>query len=186
MPRSPAASELKALASELKAHNPTLERIRPPRSATPDRSTALASIVDARGRHDEAEGLLRDALKIFERTYGPEHYEVAVILHNLATIHHRDGGFAEAEALYRRALTIKENVLGSEHPELATTLNNLGVLYKERGDNDLALTLISRAVSLLERLVEPGHPTLSACREHHADLAARMRGDPQGIDGAMD
>src|SRR5436190_9059351 len=54
-------------------------------SVTADKA-ALASILDALGRPDEAEALLRDALAVFEHVFGAAHHEVAVNLHNLASI----------------------------------------------------------------------------------------------------
>src|SRR5262249_10834297 len=47
---------------------------------------ALAAILDAQGRFDEAEALYAEALAVFERIYGPEHYELAVNYNNLAAI----------------------------------------------------------------------------------------------------
>jgi tetratricopeptide (TPR) repeat protein len=40
-------------------------------------AAALAAILDALGRDEEAEQLLRDAIACFERAFGPTHYEVA-------------------------------------------------------------------------------------------------------------
>ena len=56
------------------------------------------------------------ALDTFERVYGPDHYEIAVNLNNLAGVRQAQGRVAEAEALYRRALAIKETLLGGDHP----------------------------------------------------------------------
>jgi tetratricopeptide (TPR) repeat protein len=87
---------------------------------------ALAAILDAQGKDAEAEALYRRALAIFERLYGPDHYERAVNSNNLAALLHARGEYAEAEQLYQRALAIKENLLGPEHPDMAMTLSNLG------------------------------------------------------------
>ena len=43
-----------------------------------------------------------------EQTFGPEHYEVASNLHNLAAVLCTRGDPDQAERLYLRALTIKE------------------------------------------------------------------------------
>jgi len=57
---------------------------------------ALAPILDALGNHAEAEALLLDALATFEQAYGPEHYELAVTLNNLAAIAQRAGDLPAA------------------------------------------------------------------------------------------
>lgn len=63
----------------------------------------IIGIIDANFcRDDEAEALLRDALRVLERTVGPNHFDVAAALNNLAAIRQRH----EAEGLYRRALAI--------------------------------------------------------------------------------
>src|SRR5262249_59730025 len=42
---------------------------------------ALAALFDGQGKYDEAEMLYDHALSVFERFYGPEHFEIAVTLH---------------------------------------------------------------------------------------------------------
>ena len=59
-------------------------------------------------RHAEAEPLCRRALAIDEKSFGPEHPDVALSLNNLATLLYAANRHAEAEPLYRRALAIDE------------------------------------------------------------------------------
>jgi tetratricopeptide (TPR) repeat protein len=74
---------------------------------------ALAAILDALGRHDEAAELLEGALVVFERTLGPDHHEVGVTLANLGAIDARRGDLDSAGRRLRRALAIKQRTLGS-------------------------------------------------------------------------
>ena len=92
---------------------------------------ALAPIVDALGRHDEAAELLRQALSIYARVH--DRYEIAVTLHNLAAVEHRRGRLRRAAALGRHSLRIRARVLGDGHPELGATLVNLAVVQRARG-----------------------------------------------------
>jgi hypothetical protein len=64
----------------------------------------------------EAEPLMRRALAITEKSYGPEH---AAALNNLAALLKDTNRLAEAESLMRRALAIDEKSLGPEHPDVA-------------------------------------------------------------------
>ena len=82
---------------------------------------ALAAILDARGRHREARETLHEVLRTVERVLGPEHYEVAVTLEQLARVARRTGDPAQAAALYARALAIKRRVLGAGDPGVAAT-----------------------------------------------------------------
>jgi tetratricopeptide (TPR) repeat protein len=73
---------------------------------------ALAAILDASGRHREAAATLRHALSVYERVLGPDHYELAGVLQNLAGVAERAGEPEQAAALRSRALRIRRRVLG--------------------------------------------------------------------------
>jgi len=64
----------------------------------------------------------KEALKVAENTFGPDHPRVATSLNNLGEVYGAQGRYAEAEPLYKRALAILEEALGSEHPEVARML----------------------------------------------------------------
>lgn len=127
-------------------------------------AAAYAGVLDGLERYNESEPIYRRALVIFERAYGPEHYEVAVTLHNLAAVLAARGNCQGAEAHYRRALAIKENLLGADNPDVALTRNNLGKLLTEMGRPAEAVTLLEAAVAVLEDRLASGHPHLSAAR----------------------
>ncbi len=62
----------------------------------------------------EAEPLYRRALAIWERSYGPDHPDVAKGLNNLAELLRATNRLGEAEPLYRRALAIDERSHGPD------------------------------------------------------------------------
>ena len=76
---------------------------------------ALAAILDTSGRHHEAVEALRYALSVYERVLGPDHYEVAGVLQNLAGVAKRAGDPEQAAALRGRAPRIRRRVLGHTH-----------------------------------------------------------------------
>ena len=76
---------------------------------------AVAAILDAGGRHREAATTLRQALSIYERVLGPEHYEIAGVLQTLAELAERAGEPGQAAALQARAVRIRRRVLGHTH-----------------------------------------------------------------------
>ncbi len=61
----------------------------------------------------------RRALAIDEKSFGPEHPNVAIGLNNLAQLLQATNRLAEAEPLMRRALAIDEKSFGPEHPNVA-------------------------------------------------------------------
>src|SRR5262245_31093635 len=60
------------------------------------------------GQYADAEPLVKRALAIREKTLGPEHRDVGVLLYNLAVLYDIQGRYADAEPLYKRALAIRE------------------------------------------------------------------------------
>ena len=79
----------------------------------------LARLLQATNRLAEAEPLMRRALAIDEKSFGPDHPDVAIGLNNLAQLLQATNRLAEAEPLMRRALAICEKSFGPDHPEVA-------------------------------------------------------------------
>ena len=76
---------------------------------------ALAAILDASGRYEEAATALGDALAVYERVLGPQHYEVAGVLLDLAGVAEHAGEIERAGALRARAQQIRRRVVGHTH-----------------------------------------------------------------------
>ena len=89
---------------------------------------------------------VRRALAIDEKSYGPEHPNLAKDLNNLAELLRAPD---EAEPLYRRALAINEKSYGPEHPYIATNLNNLALLLQATNRSGEAEPLFRRALAIL-------------------------------------
>ena len=60
--------------------------------------------------------------------YGPDHYEVAVVLHNLGGVEAARGHQIAAIKAYTRALEIKQAVLGPQHHEVRILRDKLSAL----------------------------------------------------------
>jgi tetratricopeptide (TPR) repeat protein len=73
---------------------------------------------------------VRRALAVDERTFGPNHPNVATCLNNLAALLHDTNRIEQAELLYRRALAIDEQNFGESDPKVATCHNNLAQLLE--------------------------------------------------------
>ena len=110
----------------------------------------LGNVYDSLGHHEEAEGLMKEALEVTEATFGPESLEAAQTLHILAITVHRQARFDDAEQLYLRALEIHEVLPDKDSPEMAAVLYNLANIYDELGDLDRAGPLYQQALDILE------------------------------------
>ena len=78
----------------------------------------------AQGSRSESEPFYLRSLEITEKTLGPEHPQVALILTNLADLYRSQNRCEEAEPLYRRALKISEQKQGAEHPQVGLILES--------------------------------------------------------------
>jgi tetratricopeptide (TPR) repeat protein len=128
---------------------------------------AHGGLLDGLGRHAESKAIYLRALAVYERLYGPEHFEVAATLHNLAAAEALEDG-AAAERCYRRALAIKGKLLGEDHPEWGLTANNLAVLLNERGQREEAARLLQQAAAVMDARLETGHPLRELTRANLA------------------
>jgi CHAT domain-containing protein len=81
------------------------------------------------GFDNKALSLYERALKIWEKTSGPEHPDVALCLNNQAMLYQAMGFYDKALPLMERALRIREKAFGPEHPEVAQILDNMGWIY---------------------------------------------------------
>jgi len=120
--------------------------------------------------HKEAEPLMRRALAIDEKSYGPEHPEVATHLNNLASLLQATNRLAEAEPLMRRALAIDEKSYGPEHPNVACNLNNLAQLLEATNRRAEAEPLMRRVVTIVERSYGAEHPNVATALNNLASL----------------
>jgi tetratricopeptide (TPR) repeat protein len=121
-------------------------------------AVALAGVLDGLERFEESEPLYRRALKVYEQTYGPEHYEVAATLHNLGSLRAATGCGDEAVVLLRRSIAIKVVLLDESSPDTALGRMVLAQVLLELGRPGEALVEFSSALPAMELALaeEPG------------------------------
>jgi tetratricopeptide (TPR) repeat protein len=117
--------------------------------------------VQERAQLPTAERLLRKALEIGEKIYGPEQPEVAVSVNNVAQILQQQGDLAGALQYARRALQIDEKAYGPDHTKVAIRANNIGQILEEQGDLAGALESTRRALVIDEKFYGPDHPNVA-------------------------
>ena len=116
------------------------------------------------------------ALAIDEKSFGPDHPNVARDLNNLAELLRVTNRLHEAEPLMRRALAIDEKSFGPDHPNVAIRLNNLALLLQATNRLTEAEMLYHRAVAIDEKSLGRDHPTVARDLNNLAWLHA-MRDD---------
>ena len=96
-------------------------------------------------QYPEAISTGNEALKVAEKTFGPEHPDVALTLNNLAQLYSDQERYDDAESLYKRVLTILEKALGPDHQNVAYVLEEQASLCLKTGRKDEAEKLSERA-----------------------------------------
>ena len=142
-------------------------------------NTALS--LEYAGDYAGAEPLLRRALAIDERDFGPDDPYVAANLNNLAQLLEAKGDYAGAEPLVRRSLAIDEKTLGPDHPYLSANLNNLAELLKDKRDYSGAEPLLRQSLAIDEKTLGPDHPDTAIRLNNLAELL-KLKGDYAGAE----
>jgi tetratricopeptide (TPR) repeat protein len=148
----------------------------------------LGTLLYAKALYAEAEPLYWRALAISEKSYGPDHPDVATGLNNLAELLRATNRLSEAEPLYRRALAISEKSYGPDHPEVARDLNNLAVLLRATNRLGEAEPLYRRAVRVLTQFTGATghqHPNLEAVRTNYVRALTALGRSEAEIEAAL-
>jgi CHAT domain-containing protein/tetratricopeptide (TPR) repeat protein len=103
------------------------------------------------GDFDEAERLLRDALRINEGTLGPDHPQVAETVSNLAQVLTRAGRHSEAMQFANHAISILNNAAGGQ-ATWPVAHRTRAYLYRLSGDLSSALSDMETALVALAKM----------------------------------
>ena len=134
----------------------------------------LGAALEAAGKFDEAEVILRGAM----RPRGPTVEEAlahARIANNLGNVLHHLGRFEEAEAMLRQALETARSSGGNPDRFTLQVMNNLGAVLEARDKTTEAEPILRECLTYSRRLLGPRHPdTFMALN----DLANLLLGGP--------
>lgn len=132
----------------------------------------LAHLLSETNRIEEAEPLMRWALKINQAIFGNQHSIVATNLNNLAILLIGTGRLEEAETLLRQTLKIDEAITEGHDPSVATHLSNLAMLLADTNRIEEAESLMRRAIEIDKATLDGQHPSVAI---HLNDLALLLR-----------
>ena len=85
-----------------------------------------------------------------EATVGPDNWQVAHSLYNLAEMYRQDARYTKAEPLYRRSLTILEQQPSDQRPALVRSLKTFAAMLRRMKRKPEALALEAKAQALLQ------------------------------------
>lgn len=116
---------------------------------------------------DEAERYYREALRMREESFGPDHPQVAKMQNNLGKLLQERGALDAAEELFQSALTIlrSDSGYGAGHPYVGRLLLSLAEVKLSHGDLTAAKALAEESLQLrAKRLGENHAETLESRR----------------------
>jgi CHAT domain-containing protein/Tfp pilus assembly protein PilF len=113
------------------------------------------------GKIEESVPLAKDALRIAEATFGPEHINTAMALQKLGMAELGLGQYPEAEGFLKRAVTIRGKASGPEAASMPGLLNDLGQVYFYEGKTAEAEAAFKRALAIGEKVLGPEHPDVA-------------------------
>jgi TonB family protein len=123
------------------------------------------------GNDAEAEEFLRKALEIGDRTVGPDHPDMILLLNDLTRIYLKQSAYASAEPLLLRLLEMKRSK-GEDHPEVATVMASLASVRQALGRHESAEQLWRRVLEIRERTLAPNHFAIATALEHFGEACS--------------
>lgn len=109
-------------------------------------------------KHELAEKLFRDALKIQEQELGLGHRNTLSSMSGLVTVLYEQGKYDEAEMRERRVVELWEKALGSEDPDTLNSMNNLAVILDRQGRYREAENMHKQTLKLRQKVLGHDHP----------------------------
>ncbi|HEX9606329.1 MAG TPA: TonB family protein [Gemmatimonadaceae bacterium] len=123
------------------------------------------------GNDAEAEEFFRKALEIGDRTVGPDHPDMILLLNDLTRIYLKQSAYASAEPLLIRLLEMKRSK-GEDHPEVATVMASLATVRQALGRHESAEQLWRRVLEIRERTLAPNHFAIATALEHFGEACS--------------
>ena len=100
------------------------------------------------GDYDEAFTIYQEVLGIETMHLGLSHPEVAVTLHNIATIECSRGNFEEGVSLYKQVVDMQKIRYGNNHLTVAITLSCLADAYEKLRNTNGAIKTYEEALKI--------------------------------------
>lgn len=143
----------------------------------------IAAQKEAQADYPVAYLLYRQALDLYDETFGAYHPEACRCRCGLSRAANALGHFDEARRLVEQALELQNRILGGHHPDVAASLHTLGEIMANQDDYSGAISRLEQAYRLRHQLLGPAHPDtleslstlgLTWMRQGDAGQAARM------------
>ncbi len=128
------------------------------------------------GKLAQARRLCLRSIQLLETALGPDHPDVANVVHTLGTAYEREESYVDAERLYLRALGIVDQCARASDVDSfhVQVLDSLAGLYRVQGRYPEAEPLFRRALAIAAESLGPHDPRLSQVLNNLAVLYKYM------------
>jgi len=116
-----------------------------------------ASLKSTMGQYEEAELLIKKALKIHLKNDNNE-TNIANTYFNLGNHYMTIGNLRKAAKAFDKCKELYEDIYGTMHPQYAVLLHSLGLFQIETADYDLAESTLNQALEIQQNSFGPMHP----------------------------
>ncbi len=127
----------------------------------------LGTALRVNGKVAEARNSYERALAVLQQIVGPQHFFVADITYDLATLHSRNGQPEKALERMNAVLMAYRVNYGETHRFVGQVLYEIADIYRDLGQLDMALQYAERSRDMFVEVFEPGH-------FRHAEVATRI------------
>jgi eukaryotic-like serine/threonine-protein kinase len=117
----------------------------------------IGKLYEELGDSGQGEKMVRSALAIRQKEFGPESLEMAESLNLLGLQLMAQRKPIEAERAHRQALAIRRRILGDERAETAASLNDLAAAHGQTGNVAEAETMVREALRIRRKLFGTQH-----------------------------
>ena len=139
----------------------------------------IGTVLQAIGRHPDAERHLARAVALRERVLGAGHPDTAASLAALGSTLASEGKLDEARRSQERALAVRRAALGEQHPSVARSLTSLARLASLGGDEAEAARIEEQALAIRMRSLGPQHADVGVSLSN-LGAYAKEQGDLEG------
>ncbi|MCH8922681.1 MAG: CHAT domain-containing protein, partial [Planctomycetes bacterium] len=108
----------------------------------------LGALYGVRGRYEQAQPLLSEALEAWRSHRPPQPARLALALNDMAVIERTIGSLDRAETLFDEALKIRLKLFKPDDLRLAYSQSNLASVYSAQGMYDMAVVYYDRAIAI--------------------------------------
>ncbi|CAF1232708.1 unnamed protein product, partial [Adineta ricciae] len=131
-----------------------------------------------------AEATYKEALSSLEKSFGPNHIEIAEVLNSMGLVLKKRADYSGAEICYKRAIQIVYDTFGhdQEHYKLGIYYNNLADLDRKRNRFQEALKLYQRALTAIEKTLGSEHSEAAEILHNIGQVQHQLENYKEAID----